>query len=179
MSVCSDGRDVMEERSDKLLIGSRKERVETMLSLTAEEWNLNTLLNLFIGILDHAEDVRIAAMDALMEIAARSPEPFTVSPISMLTRYMFDFTVASGYTPYMFRSLVQFGTPEAMQAAESALKRVARNDDFRKFLDILIEEGRSEVLRNMAEENLSKQKTRLLRDALDAIEHDSSSNKLS
>ena len=162
-----------------MLRGSRKERVETMLSLTAEGWDLNTLLNLFLGILDHAEDVRIAAMDALMEIAARSPEPFTVSPISMLTLYMFDFTVASGYVPYLFRSLVQLGTPEAVQAAESALRRVARNEDFRKFLDILIEEGKSDVLRNMAEENLSKQKTRLLRDALDTIEHDSSSNELS
>ena len=70
----------MEERSDQLLRGSRKERVETMLSLSEDEWDLNTLLNLFLGILDHAEDVRIAAMDALMEIAARSPEPFTVSP---------------------------------------------------------------------------------------------------
>ena len=46
------------------------------------------------------------------------------------------------------------------------------------FLDILIEEGKSEVLRNMEGENLSKQKTRLLSDALDAIEHDSSSNEL-
>ncbi len=169
----------MEERSNKLLRGSRKERVETMLSLNEEEWDLNTLLNLYLGILDHAEDVRIAAMDALMEIAARSPEPFTVSPISMLTPYMFDFTVASGYVPYLFRYLVQLGTPEAVQTAESALKRVARNEDFRKFLDILIEEGKSDVLRNMAEENLSKQKTRLLRDALNTIEHDSSSNELS
>jgi len=166
---------IMGERSDKLLRGSRKERVETMLSLTAEEWDLNTLLNLFLGILDHAEDVRMAAMDALMEVATRSPEPFTVSPISMLTPYMFDFTVASGYTPYMFRALVQLGTPEALQAAESALKRVARNEDFRKFLDILIEEGKSEVLRNIDGEDLSKQKTRLLRDALDGIEHDDGS----
>lgn len=68
---------------------------------------------------------------------------------------------------------------EAVQAAENALRHVARNEDFRKFLDILIEEGKSDVLRNMAEENLSKQKTRILRDALDAIEHDSSSNELS
>ena len=179
MSLCSDDRGVMEERSDKLLRGSRKERVETMLSLTAEGWDLNTLLNLFLGILDHAEDVRIAAMDALMEIAARSPEPFTVSPISMLIRYIFDFTVSSGYTPYMFQFLVQLGTPEAVQAAESALRHVARNEDFRKFVDILIEEGKSDVLRNIEIENLSKAKAKLLSDALDAIEHDASSSGLS
>ena len=70
----------------------------------------------------------------------------------------------------MFRSLVQLGTPEAVQAAESALRYVERNDDFRKFLDIMIEEDKSEVLRNMAGENLSKQKAKILRDALDAIE---------
>ena len=162
-----------------MLRGSREERIETMISLNEEEWNLNTLLYLHLGILDHAEEVRMAAMDALMEIATSSPEPFTVSPISMLIRYMFDFTVASGYTPYMFRSLVQLGTQEAIQAAESALRRVARNEDFRKFLDILIEEGKSEVLRNMVGENLSKQKTRLLRDALNAIEHDGSGSELS
>jgi hypothetical protein len=169
----------MAERSGKLLRGSREERVETMLSLQGEEWNLNTLLYLYLGILDHAEDVRIAAMDALMEIATRSPEPFTVSPISMLIRYIFDFTVASGYTPYMFRSLVQLGTPEAVQASESALRHVERNEDFRKFLDILIEEGKTDVLRNMAGEDLSKQKARLLSDAFDAIEHDGSSSELS
>jgi hypothetical protein len=114
-----------------------------MISLNEEEWNLNTLLYLHLGILDHAEDVRMAAIDALMEIAKRSPESFTVSPISILIRYMFDFTVASGYTPYMFRSLVQLGTPEAVQAAERALGRVERNEDFRKFLDILIQEGKT------------------------------------
>jgi hypothetical protein len=152
-----------------LLRGSREERVETMLSLNEEEWNLNTLLYLHLGILDHAEDVRMAAMDALMEIAKRSPEPFTVSPISMLIRYMFDFTVASGYTPYTFRSLVQLGTPEAVQAAERALRHVERNEDFRKFLDILIEEGGSDVLKNMKGENISKQKAKMLRDVLDAI----------
>lgn len=158
-----------------MLRGSREERVETMLSLQGEEWSLNTLLYLYLGILDHAEDVRMAAMDALMEIAKRSPEPFTVSPISMLIRYMFDFTVASGYTPYMFRSLVQLGTPEAVQASESALRHVERNDDFRKFLDILIEEGKTDMLKNMKEENLSKQKAKILRDALHAIENDVSS----
>ena len=121
----------------------------------------------------------MAAMDALMGIAMRSPGPFTVSPISMLTRYIFDFTVSSGYTPYLFRSLVQLGTPEAVKAAESALRHVARNDDFRKFLDILIEEGKSDVLRNMERKNLSKAKARLLSDALDAIEHDGSSSELS
>jgi tRNA A37 methylthiotransferase MiaB len=88
---------------------------------------------------------------------------------------MFDFTVASGYTPYMFRSLVQLGTPEAVQAVESALRHVERNEDFRKFLDILIEEGKTDVLRNMKGEKLSKQKAKMLRDALDAIEHDVSS----
>lgn len=165
----------MAERSGKLLRGSREERVETMLSLQREEWNLNTLLYLHLGILDHSEDVRIAAMDTLMEIATRSPEPFTVSPISMLIRYIFDFTVASGYTPHMFRSLVQLGTPEAVQAAESALRHVERNEDFREFANVLIEEGKSDVLRNMAGEKLSKQKSKILRDALDAIEHDVSS----
>ena len=155
-----------------MLRGSRRERIEALLSLGEEEWDLNMLLNLYLGVLDHSEEVRMAAMNALMEIAARSPEPFTVSPFSILTRYMFDFTVASGYVPYMFRSLVQLGTPEAAQAAESALKRVARNEDFRKFLDILVEEGKLDMLRNMEGENLSKQKAKILRDALHAIEHD-------
>ena len=167
------------ERSDKLLRGPRKQRIELMLSLSDEEWNLDTLLGLYLGILDHSESVRIASMDALMEIARKSPEPFTVSPLSMLLLHFFDFTAASGYVSYMFQSLVQFGTPEAIQAAEWALRRVARNEDFKKFLDILVEEGKSEMLRNLAGENLSKQKTKLLRDALDAIEHDSSSNELS
>jgi len=150
-----------------------------MLSLKEEEWDLNTLLYLHLGIPDHAEEVRMAAMDALMEIAMRSPRPFTVSPISMLIRYIFDFTVSSGYTPYMFQFLVQLGTPEAVQAAESTLRHIERNDDFRKFVDILIEEGKSDVLRNIEVENLSKAKAKLLSDALGTIEHDASSSGLS
>jgi hypothetical protein len=51
-----------------LLRGSREERIETMISLQGEEWDPNTLLYLHLGMLDHAEDVRMATMDALMEI---------------------------------------------------------------------------------------------------------------
>ena len=155
-----------------MLIGSRKERVKAMHSLEEEEWNLNTLLHLHLGICDHAEDVRYAAIDTLMEIVTRSPEPLAVSPIAMLTRYMFEFTVASGGTPNMFRFLVQLGTPEAAQAVEDALKRVGRNEDFKIFLDILIEAGMSDIIEKMEKENLSKTKTKLLNNALQAIRHD-------
>ena len=42
----------MEERSNGLLQGSREERVAAIVSLKRAEWNLDTLLDLHLGLLD-------------------------------------------------------------------------------------------------------------------------------
>jgi len=155
-----------------MLRGSREERVEEMLSLKEAEWNLGTLLYLHLGLLDHSEDVRLAALDALMGIAERSPEPFTVSPIPILADYIFSVTVSSGYTPHIFEFLVRLGTPEAVQTVEKLIREPCRNDDFRYFVDVLIREGELGLLGRLEKEKLSKTKAKLLRDALDRTERE-------
>ncbi len=51
----------MYERSDGLMRGSRQERIQEVLDLRGADWDFNTLLGIIQGILDHAEDVRLAA----------------------------------------------------------------------------------------------------------------------
>ncbi len=68
-------------RNDGLLRGSREERVAAMLSLAEAEWNLGAFLDLHCGLLDHAEDVRAAAMEALQKIATQRPEPIALTSV--------------------------------------------------------------------------------------------------
>ncbi|KPL07043.1 hypothetical protein AMJ85_09745 [candidate division BRC1 bacterium SM23_51] len=159
------------EPSDGMMRGSREERIEGMKSLKEAEWNLYTLLDLHIGLLDHAQDVRLTALDALMAIAEKLPQPITLSPISLLADYIFSVTVSSGYTALIFQFLVQLGTPEADQAVEKIMAgaRTMRVNDFRDFVDILITERRSNLLKGVEKTRLSRTKAEILRRALDRI----------
>jgi hypothetical protein len=82
------------ERDDGLLRGSRDEREGEMKILN--EWNLDTLLDVHIGWLDHAQDVKYSALDALMRIAKKQPEPVAVSPVGLLSKWMFQTSKSSG-----------------------------------------------------------------------------------
>ena len=115
----------LEEPSDGLLRGSRKDRIAQMLSLREAEWNLYTLLDLHLGLLDHAEEVRLAAVESL-PAAAKIPEPITLTPADFLARYMFSFTSASGAAPQIFEFLVELGTPEAIRSRTSHGMRTSR-----------------------------------------------------
>jgi hypothetical protein len=101
----------MDERNDGLLRGSREGRIDQTLALAESPWSVDTLLGLHVALLDHAEEVRAAAMSTLMEIAGKNPTPVSVSPLDVLGPYMFSFTVASGVVPQVFRLLVKIGTP--------------------------------------------------------------------
>ena len=103
-------------RKDRLLRGSREEREQATLSLTKEEWDLDTLLALHLGLLDDAQNANWPSLEALMKIAERNPKPFFCSPIQMLVRFIFSVTVASGYRERVFHFLAQLNTDEANQA---------------------------------------------------------------
>jgi hypothetical protein len=153
-------------RSDGLLRGSREERSRAVLSLRDAEWNLATLLDLHCGLLDHAEDVRVSAMNALQEIAKRTPKPIKITPVMLLSDFLFSFTASSRVAVYIFQFLVQLDTPEAHQAMERALLRVQRNEDFSAFVGILQHANRLEVLRRLEPAKLSKTKAAVVRSAL-------------
>ncbi len=69
-------------RSDGLLRGSRESRIKLMDFVKKEPWDVDTILDLYTGLIDHAEDVRAEAMMALWEIAWKQPVPVSVTPIN-------------------------------------------------------------------------------------------------
>jgi hypothetical protein len=154
------------ERSDRLLRGSRDERIAEMLSLKRAAWSLGTLLDMHIGLLDHAEEVRLAAVEALEAMVRRSPEPLTLTPTTFLAHHMFSFTAASGAAQQIFEFLVELRTPEGVQLAMEALERVSRNEDFKAFVEILARHHRLDLLRQFPQDRLGRTKQGILRSAL-------------
>lgn len=158
------------DRNDGLMRGSRKQRSEEMRSLGDAEWNPGTLLYLHIGLLDHAEDVRSAALEALLEMSTRQPKPFTISPVMLLSYCLFDWTVSSGNTPRIFRFLAQLGTPDADEAIEAIMEGPVehlRNEDFEEFLSALAENGKMETINRLANRKISTTKNKILRRVLE------------
>jgi hypothetical protein len=153
-------------RSDGLLRGSREERTEAIRSLGKAEWNLETFLDLHCGLLDHAEEVRAAAMDALQEIANRKPEPIAVAPAQLLSYFLFSFTVSSGIRPYVFKFLVELNTSEGDDLVEQVLLDTQRNEDFADFVQILQQANRLELLSRLNPDELTRNKAAILRAAL-------------
>lgn len=156
----------MDFRGDGLLRGPREERMHAMSSLSEAGWSLNTILELHCGLLDHAEDVRAAAMAALQAIASRKPKPASLTPVDLLSYFLFDFTVASGVRVATFNTLVEVGTPEADRAVEQVLENTQRNEDFSDFIKVLQRAGKSELLSRLQPARFSKTKVAILRSAL-------------
>lgn len=158
----------MSFRNDGLLRGSRQERLEAMLSLGDGKWDLDTVLELHCGLLDHAEDVWAAAMDALQEFAKQKSEPMALTPLALLSYFLFSFTVSSGVRADTFKFLVELGTAEAHQAIEQALLWAQRNEDFGDFVRILQNANELERLRRLDTAKLSKTKAAILRAVLNS-----------
>lgn len=158
-------------RSDGLLRGARGDRAEAMSSLGRAKWSLEVFLDLHCGLLDHAEEVRIAAMDALQEISKQEPDPVALTPVKLLSDFLFSFTVGSGVAVECFKFLVELETPEANEAVEQALSRVQRNEDFKEFVDILRQKDKLELLHRLEHTPLSQSKAAILRSALASATH--------
>jgi hypothetical protein len=157
----------MDDRNDGLLRGSREGRIDQPLALAESPWSVDSLLGLHMALLDHAEEVRAAAMSALMEIAGKNPTPANVSPLDVLGRYMFSFTVASGVVPQVFRLLVKLGTPEAVALVKAVLANPnIRNDDFRQFVETALQSGNPDLIQHLKSIRCSAQKAKILNAAL-------------
>ena len=118
------------------------------------------------GFLDHAEQVRLAAVESLEAIAQRSPKPLTLTPAGFLACYIFCFTVASGAAQRIFEFLVGLNTPEAIRLTMEALEHVSRNEDFNAFVEILSRHDRLDLLRQFPQDRLGKAKRSVLQRAL-------------
>ena len=150
----------MDNRNDGLLRGSRTERCEQMNALKTAEWSLATLLELHVGLLDHADEVRYAAILALKEIAGkRQPQSVKVAPLDLLSQY----------SEGDFWFFAEFGPPEALAIAERILtQKVANgsNAEFEATLRTVVERRRLDLLETLRTLKLSEPKAKILRSIL-------------
>lgn len=160
----------MQERSDGLLRGPRKNRVNEMDRLASSPWTLETLVAAHAGLLDHSEEVRCAALLSLLEIAKRSNEPLQLTPVDLVSYYSGDWTVASRMIPAIFKALLDLGTPEGDNAASDMTGPYTRNEDFEWFLEYAASKNHSAFLQRLKSEELSKTKRAMLSRALQKIE---------
>jgi len=157
----------MYERGDGLMRGSREERMQEVFSLHESDWDFHTLLGIMQGFLDHAESVRLAAMETLLEIAKQKKAPMSLTPVSVIEYYMFSFTASTMAAQRIFRFLIEnTDIPGANKAIERALLSDVRNEDFEKFIDIILEAEKFEFLKSLEHKKLSKRKTQILKNAL-------------
>lgn len=156
-----------EPRTDGLLRGPRHERSKLMTALGKEAWGLETLLGLHLGLLDHAEDVRIAAMEALQHIAQKKPTPIAISPVALLAYFIHSFTVASGMSLVTFKCLVELNTAESIEIVEAVLESGQGNNiQFEGWVRILQDANRSDILRKVDLTRLSKGRRKMIERAL-------------
>ena len=152
-----------EPRTDGLLRGPRRERSKQMTVLGREAWDLETLLGLHLGLLDHAEDVRIAAMKALQRLAQKKPTPISVSPVALLGYFMHSFTVASGMSLLTFECLVELNTAESIEIVEAVLESGRGNNiQFEGWVRILQDANRWDILRKIDLTKLSKGRRKVI-----------------
>jgi len=121
-------------------------------------------------LLDHSENVRSAALEALLEISRLRPEPISISPATLLSHCLFDWTVSSGNTPRIFRFLAELGTTEADEAIEAIMEgpvEQLRNEDFEKFMCALAENGKRETVKRLSNRKISTTKNKILRGILE------------
>jgi len=143
-------------------------------SLKDADWNLDTLLELHYGFLHRSTKQQMRALDALLHIVDRNPEPMTVSALDLLKDIISPLAYGSAGADLLFLSLAQRNTPAADEAMKQILRDSgkARNEDFRRFLEIVITEGKPELLNVLDDLQLSQTKSKLLRQALDKNEND-------
>jgi hypothetical protein len=131
------------------------------------KWNLDTFLELHYLLLHRSAKKRGEAIRALLDIATRNPVPLTITPIDFLREVIVPFTYGSGGEVLVFYELTQENTLAADEALREILRvsPKARNESFKKFIEIAIAEGKSDLLKVLENAKLSQTKTTILRQA--------------
>jgi hypothetical protein len=157
-----------EERNDGLLRGARAERIQQLAALKDGAWSIDTILELHCGLLDHAHDVREAAMDALLDFASKHPVPLAVTPVKLLAYFMHAFTVSSGIDMDVVRCLVGLHTAEADGVLKDLLQSGSgSNEQFRRWLESLKAANRHDILRQICNDKLSSGRKKMLKHVLE------------
>ncbi len=143
-------------------------RSKQMRKLAQEPWTLDLFLALAQGLMDRHEDIRIAAIESLQEIAQAHPEPIAVSPLALIACFSSDFTVASGMRLAIFRFFINHKTPESRRILKDLLDSPhMRNEDFQFLVNAVADSQDPELLAFLkALQMPAKQKAKVLRAAL-------------
>jgi len=137
--------------------------IETAEETSEYDWNLDAILKIFALLHNKDEAVKIVTINSLKKINKKSPEPFKVTPVSMMESVMFDFTPSSGMAFIIFSYFLDLETPEGDEAAGRALKNVDGNESFEEFIREVLERKRPEILYSLEITGLTKAKTKILR----------------
>src|SRR5215471_17048691 len=152
-----------EPRTDGLLRGPRSERKELLVGLADAPWDLETFLGLHLGLVDHSEEVRAAAMEALQSIAKRKPASLALTPAALLAHFMHALSVASGVGLASFRCLAELDTSESFGIAKAVLESgQGSNDQFEAWVDTLRDANQLDILRHVKLETLSKTRRKII-----------------
>lgn len=155
--------------------GSGQREEDKRRALKDADWNLDTFMELHYLFLQRSSKKQMHALDALLHIADRNPEPMTVSALDLLKDIISPLPYGSPGADLLFLSLAERNTLAADEAMKQILRDSAgaRNEAFGKFLEIAIGKGKSELLDVLDGLPLSQTKSKLLRQALEKIEGDS------
>ncbi len=152
------------ERTDGLLRGSRDQRISKIRAVEEAPWTLETILGLHCGLLDHAHDVSEAAMDTLIGIALKRPDPVAVTPVALLAYFVNVFTVASGIDARVVRCFAELHTAEADAALSELLESGTGNhQQFENWMTILTATNRMDILRRVHSDRLSANRRKMLK----------------
>ena len=156
------------ERTDGLLRGSRDQRIRQIRAVEEAPWTLETILGLHCGLLDHAHDVSEAAMDTLIEIALKHPDPVAVTPVALLAYFANAFTIASGIDGRVVRCFAELHSPEADTALSELLESGTGNhQQFENWMTILKATNRTDILHQVRRDRLSVNRRKMLKHALE------------
>jgi hypothetical protein len=94
-----------------------------------------------------------------------------VSPLDLLKKLIPSLAYEPGAV-VLFYSLSQFNTPAADEALKAILRESGdvRNEDFSKFLQIAVAEGKADLLEALESVKLSERKKAILRKTLNRVE---------
>ena len=111
----------------------------------------------------HAQDVRVAAMEALRSIARKKPDAIAVTAVELLAYFMHSFTVASGVNLATFQCLVELNTAESLEVVKATIESGrGGNDQFARRVNILREAKGLEILRKVDLAKLSRTRRNMI-----------------
>jgi len=132
------------------------------------DWNLDTLLELLSLLLHRSTKQQYRGVRALLTLVDRDLPPVSVTPLDLLREFIPPIAYGSGGAALSFYSLAELNTPAADEAMRIMLRVSgnARNEDFKRFIQIATECGKSNLLKVLDEITLSQTKAKILRQAL-------------